>query len=77
MEYLSILVIFLLSALYLEWKYQVHLYHSRRERIVIPLIFFIVCVLWDSYAVYRQHWIFPGDGLIGVWIGYLPLEEYF
>ena len=75
-EYLLILLLFLASALFMEWKYKFHLYHSQRERIIISLHFFIIGILWDYFAVWRQHWIFPGPGLIGIKIGPLPLEEY-
>jgi lycopene cyclase domain-containing protein len=33
-------------------------------------------MVWDIYAVAHQHWIFPGPGLSGIYIGLLPIEEY-
>lgn len=60
----------------MEWKYKVHLYRSQRERVLISLLFFVVGVCWDSFAVFQRHWIFPGDGLIGIKIGLLPIEEF-
>ncbi len=76
MEYLLILLLFLAVALCLEWKYRIHLYHSRKERIIIPFFFFLVGSAWDSLAVLRGHWSFSGRGLVGVTLGALPLEEY-
>jgi len=76
MEYLIILIALFLLSIFLEWKYHIHLYQSRRERIIIPIIFFIIGYIWDILAVYRQHWTFEGPGLIGIKIGLLPLEEY-
>lgn len=76
MEYLIILLAFLMSAIFLEWKYNIHLYHCRRERVVISLFFFIVGVLWDHFAIYRGHWSFGETGLLGIKIGLMPLEEY-
>jgi lycopene cyclase domain-containing protein len=76
MEYISILFVFLACAVFLDIYYKVHLYHSLRERIFITLLFFIIGVAWDSFAVYRHHWAFPGDGLTGIYFGNLPLEEY-
>ena len=73
-EYLLILFGFLLSGLFLEWRYRIQLYHSRRERFIIPLIFLIIGIAWDNFAVWRQHWIFPGEGLIGIQIGLVPIE---
>ena len=76
MEYLSILICFLLLAIFLEWKFRVHLYNSKKERIITTLIIFVIGSVWDTYAVSREHWVFPGNGLIGVKIGLLPIEEY-
>lgn len=52
------------------------LYNSRRERLIIPLVFFVIAAVWDNFAVYRGHWSFEGAGLIGIKIGLIPLEEY-
>lgn len=76
MEYLIILLVLFAFAIFLELKYHIHLYHSRKERILVTIIFFIVGVLWDSLAIFRGHWDFPGRGLLGVKIGLMPLEEY-
>jgi len=76
MEYFIILLIFLLFTLVLEKTQHIHLYHNRQERFEIILIFFVVGVIWDSFAVYRGHWIFPKNKTIGITLGLLPLEEY-
>lgn len=76
MEYLIILLALLVAGIVIEWKYKIHLYHSRKERIIITLIFFIIGVLWDSFAIFRGHWGFPGKGLVGITLGLMPLEEY-
>ncbi|MFB6144186.1 MAG: lycopene cyclase domain-containing protein [Candidatus Nanohaloarchaea archaeon] len=76
MEYLLILLTLLLSALFIEHRYDVHLYDSRKERIAVTAVFFAVGVLWDTYAIMRGHWKFGDSGLIGIKIGVMPLEEY-
>jgi lycopene cyclase domain-containing protein len=76
MEYLIILGILLLISLVLEIKFHIRLYKSRKERIIITLIFLVIGIIWDSFAIYRGHWIFPGKGLVGITIGVMPLEEY-
>jgi lycopene cyclase domain-containing protein len=76
MEYLIILLVLLAVGLFIEWKYRVHLYHSRKERIIVTLVFFVIGVLWDSFAIFRGHWDFPGPGLVGLKIGLMPIEEY-
>ena len=74
--YLAILIVFFACAIWLEWQFHVHLYGTRKERILITLIFFVIGVAWDTVSVMRRTWIFPGNGLVGIWIGVLPLEEY-
>jgi len=36
----------------------------------------MIGILWDYFATWQRHWIFPGNGLIGVRILGLPIEEY-
>lgn len=76
MEYLLTLTFFLCLSVFLELKYHVRLYQSRRERLFIPIIFFMVGTAWDSFAVARGHWYFNFDNLVGIKIGLLPIEEY-
>ncbi len=75
-EYLTILIILLFIALFLENKKHIHLYKSRKERFEIVGFFFLFGVIWDSFAIWRGHWSFPGGGILGVHIGLMPLEEY-
>lgn len=77
MEYLLILVALLVITLILERVYHVHLYHNRRERFEVVMLFFIVGIIWDSFAISRGHWVFPNDHTVGITIGNMPLEEYF
>lgn len=76
MEYLLILTGLLLISIFLDWKYHIRLYDSRKERILIPIIFLVIGILWDSFAIWRGHWSFEGSGLVGIKIGLMPLEEY-
>ncbi|KKQ08198.1 MAG: Lycopene cyclase [Parcubacteria group bacterium GW2011_GWB1_36_5] len=75
-EYLTILLVVLIVTVFIEFKYHIHLYHSRKERLFVTLNIFLFGMFWDYFAVYRQHWIFPGDGLIGIRIFGLPIEEF-
>jgi len=74
--YLATLVVFFAVAIWLEIKFHIHLYKTRKERILITLIFFVIGVGWDSISTINKTWIYPGNGLVGIWIGVLPLEEY-
>jgi lycopene cyclase domain-containing protein len=77
MGYLTILALLLMVSLYLENKYEIHLFSSKKERFTIIIIFFIIGTIWDSYAVASGHWYFDYNNLTGIKIGLLPLEEYF
>ncbi len=76
MNYVTILFLLLLSAILIEWKFHIHLYKSRRERVLITLVFFIIGIIWDSYAIHAGHWSFPKSGTLGINIGIMPIEEY-
>ncbi|MEM4240141.1 MAG: lycopene cyclase domain-containing protein [Candidatus Woesearchaeota archaeon] len=76
MEYFLILMGFLLASLLLEWRFHVKIYHSRKERIFTMLTIFVIGMVWDYFATWRHHWIFPGNGLLGIRIFNLPIEEF-
>lgn len=76
MNYLFILILLFLSAVFIEWRYHFHLYKTRKERFLIILIFFVIGVIWDTYAIKNGHWSFPESGTLGITIGVMPLEEY-
>jgi lycopene cyclase domain-containing protein len=76
MEYLSILLFILLVTMLLEHKYHIHLYHSRKERFILVSLFFVIGIIWDSFAILRGDWIFTQGKLLGITIGVMPLEEY-
>jgi len=33
-------------------------------------------MVWDYFATWRQHWVFPGNGLLGLRFFGLPIEEF-
>ncbi|MEK6847216.1 MAG: lycopene cyclase domain-containing protein [Nanoarchaeota archaeon] len=76
MEYLLILLVFLVISIFLERKYNIHLYHSKKERFTTPIIIFLIGTIIDYYATWKGYWIFPGNGLIGIRIFGLPIEEF-
>ena len=75
-EYFLILISLLAVTLIIEKANKIHLYKNRRERLEIISLFFIIGVIWDSFAIWRGHWIFPASGNIGITIGLMPIEEY-
>jgi len=76
MEYLIIELCILLIAIFFHKFYKLKLFEN-----IWQGIFMFGCVLifggiWDNYAVYRGHWFYPGEGTLGVFVGYIPLEDY-
>jgi hypothetical protein len=44
-EYLLILAVVLLVSLLLEMKYHARIYHNEKERLIIPLLFFVIGIV--------------------------------
>ncbi len=76
MQYILIATSLLFIAILLEYIFREKLFHSLKERIIWAMILLIVGTIWDTYAVINNHWVFPGNGVIGINIGIVPLEEY-
>ncbi|NVM21747.1 MAG: lycopene cyclase domain-containing protein [Desulfobacterales bacterium] len=66
----------LIWAFLVKLKYKVQAFKSIKHCVLTMLLFFIVGVAWDHFAIYRGHWAFPGDGILGIHLGLMPLEEY-
>ena len=66
----------LVATFIIEKSNHIHLYHSRKERLEIVGLFFLVGVVWDTFAIWRGHWVFPAGKTLGITIGLMPLEEY-
>lgn len=75
-EYVIILIILFLVALFFQRKYKLIVYKNQKQAISVITTFFLLGVIWDYIGVYRGHWIFPGNGLIGPRIAGLPIEEF-
>lgn len=74
--YIVILSLLLLLTLILEKTQHIHLYHNQRERLEITGLFFIIAVIWDTFAIWQGHWVFPAGKNLGIIVGLMPLEEY-
>ena len=74
MEYFLILLIFLLVGIILELRFNIR--YPVKKRLVISFVIMLVGVTWDYFATWRQHWIFTGNGLLGVNLFGLPIEEF-
>jgi lycopene cyclase domain-containing protein len=76
MEYLIAIILFLIATCIIKWKFKIKLYNSNKQAIFMILFFLIVGVLADSFAVWRGYWVFYKPYILGIDIGFLPIEEY-
>ena len=76
MEYLIIEIVMFLIVFLIQKHYKVRIFRKRNQFIVFWSCIFVVGVIWDQYAVFRGHWIYPGDGILGIFFGEIPLEDY-
>lgn len=56
--------------------YKIKIYKSTRQMIFVSLGIFILAIICDSWLVSNGIIIFELNKLIGIKIGYLPIEEY-
>lgn len=75
-EYLGILGLLFLVALLLQIKFRVKIFSSAKEAISFYLIVIILGNVWDYVALSRGHWAYPGEGLMGIYVGIIPIEDY-
>ena len=75
MEYLFILLFWLIVSAAIHYRYRLVLYSSVKQMGVTVGFFFIVGITWDLIGIIREHWVFRYENLIGITLGVLPLEE--
>jgi len=68
-EYLISLVLLLLIAVCLKFKYKISVFNSTKEIVTFYSVIFVIGTIWDNFAVWRGHWFYPGKGII-------PIEDY-
>lgn len=79
MLYLTILGTYFIATILLHKTAKVRLWESDKERRVVLgwfVIIFLTGSACDLFATYKQIWIFPGNGIIGVRFFWLPVEEF-
>ena len=76
-EYLLSLTFLLLIAIGLKFKYKISIFKSAKEISIFYAVIFVMGTIWDNFAVWRGHWFYPGKGILGIFIGLIPIEDYF
>lgn len=75
-SYLFILAVVFIATLGLDLIYT-HILYKYRTKLLLTLLFiFGVFISLDYLAVSFNLWGFPGQGLVGVYIVKLPIEEF-
>lgn len=75
-EYLIILLIILFLTILIQKRNKIINHKDKRQSIYLIMIFFVIGVVWDHFAIWRGHWIFPKESNVGIKIGLMPIEEY-
>lgn len=75
-EYLIILVIILVVTFFLHKCFRVKIFNSKRHLLFYWGVSLLIATIWDQFAIYRGHWSFNQEYLLGIKIGYMPIEEF-
>ena len=76
-EYLFILLFLFLIAFCFQKYHKIKLFNNRKHILTFSFIVVLIGIIWDNFAVYRGHWFYPGKGILGIFLGLIPLEDYF
>ena len=76
MEYLIIEICIFIVIFTTQKLNKIKLFKNKTQLIAIFASTLIIGGIWDNYAVWRGHWFYPGKGILGIFLGYIPLEDY-
>lgn len=78
MTYIEFLLIFTVAPIIIL----LYLLRKELERshiltlLLVSVIAFVATSAWDNFAVYSGIWLFPPEKTLGIYLFYVPLEEY-
>jgi len=75
-EYGLILVILFFIAFVVQKSQHLTIFRSPRHAFLGYGIFLCIGIAWDQFAIWRGHWSFGKQFLLGPHIGYMPIEEF-
>src|SRR5258708_7947532 len=76
-EYFLCLGTLLIITLVIRRKYNITVFRSPKEALLLYFMLFVLGTVWDNFAVWRGHWLYPGKGIVGIFVGLIPIEDYF
>lgn len=76
LSYLAVLLFCVLGTAWLEVALRTRVYRRWRRLLVTVACAMVPFIIWDLYAIARNHWTFDPDRTTGVLLpGDLPLDE--
>ena len=74
--YLLSNLILLVIALALEFTFHEQLFQHLKTRLAWVILFCLLGTTWDLYGLYFKHWVFTGKGILGIYVGIIPVEDF-
>ncbi len=74
-EYALILLGILLVSVFIHIRFRVVLWKSYWQMFIVYSIMTVVLVVWDQYAIWRGLWSYGRRYLLGIYVGYMPVED--
>lgn len=75
-EYFLILLGLFLATLVLHLYFKVKIYKSTKHFFIFNFVNLFLATIWDQIAIARGHWTFNPEYLLGLKIGFMPIEEF-
>lgn len=79
MLYFAILGVYFFITIILHKIFKVTLWNNNKERRAVFVWFILIFLtgsLCDFFATSKEIWVFPGSGILGIRVFYLPIEEF-
>lgn len=74
--YFLILMMMLVGAVLIHFSQKLVLFKNKKHFWLYFGLVFLVGFIWDYFSVWREIWLFPEGGTLGLRLGILPIEEY-
>ena len=75
MEYLITELILIIAAFIIHKYHKLRFFDTKKHMIAFWSVAYIIGILWDNFALWRGHWIYPAGEVIG-YFGLMPIEDY-
>lgn len=75
-EYFLILLGIFFLTLILQKHFKIKIYKNLKHLLIFNIINIFLATIWDQIAIQRGHWSFNPDYLLGLKVGYMPVEEF-